>query len=69
MRPMPMLQASPPILFGEAAASEQLADARNYWVAAVRADGRPLVRPCVVYGWRSDMQNPTRWTFPPTPTP
>jgi hypothetical protein len=51
---LPEPQASPPVLFGERTASatlpwtwaaERLAGARNYWVAAVRADGRPLVRP------------------------
>jgi hypothetical protein len=27
------------------------------------------VRPRVVFGWQADMQDPTRWTFPPEATP
>ena len=54
MHRLPEPQAAPPILFGERATSallpwswavERLADARNYWVAVVRADGRPHSRP------------------------
>ena len=51
---LPEPQATPPMLFGEPATSALLpwswaagwlTDARNYWVAVVRADGRPHSRP------------------------
>lgn len=54
MPPLPEPEARPPILFGETAvsallpwawAAQRLTDARNYWVACVRSDGRPLCRP------------------------
>jgi hypothetical protein len=54
MPPLPEPAARPPILFGEPATSallpwasavQLLTVARNYWVAAVRTDGRPICRP------------------------
>jgi hypothetical protein len=55
MAPLPPPDASPPILFGQPApagallpwqwAQERLTTARNYWIATVRDDGRPHVRP------------------------
>jgi hypothetical protein len=62
MPPLPEPSARPPILFGETAASallpwgwaaRRLADARNYWVAAVRLDGRPICRPLWAI-WQED---------------
>ena len=61
MSRLPDPQAAPPILFGERRTSallpwswsaERLSGARTYWV-----------RPRVVFGWQSDMRDPTRWTF------
>jgi len=59
---LPVPEARAPIVFGEPAKSAllswswavlKLTDARNYWVVAVRADGRPHARPlwCV---WLAD---------------
>src|SRR5688572_23312454 len=54
MSRLPEPWATPPILFGERRTSallpwswsaERLTGARNYWVAVVRADGRPHCRP------------------------
>lgn len=62
MPPLPTPEARPPILFGEAATSallpwswavERLTAARNYWVACVRLDGRPLCRPLWAI-WQAD---------------
>ncbi|MGE3913443.1 MAG: pyridoxamine 5'-phosphate oxidase family protein [Chloroflexota bacterium] len=62
IRPLPVPVAAAPVLFGETATSallpwawavERLTAARNYWVVAVRPDGRPHSRPlwCV---WLED---------------
>ncbi len=39
----------------------EMADADGHIGPAYR------VRPRVVYGWESEMRDPTRWTFPPPP--
>jgi hypothetical protein len=54
MSALPEPRAAAPTIFGERAKSallpwswavQRLTDDRNYWVAAVRADGRPICRP------------------------